>query len=61
MENILVETDCPYMSPEPYRGKRNFSGYLSYVVEKIAEIKGINTDEVERKTYENGCRLFGVS
>ncbi|MCR4946975.1 MAG: TatD family hydrolase [Lachnospiraceae bacterium] len=61
IDNILVETDCPYMAPEPYRGKRNFSGYLPYVVEKIAEIKGITTDEVERKTYENGCRLFGVS
>ena len=61
MENILVETDCPYMAPEPYRGKRNFSGYLPYVVEKIAEIKGVTTGEVERATYENGCRLFGVS
>ena len=60
MENILVETDCPYMAPEPHRGKRNYSGYLPYVVDKIAEIKGISSEEVERITEENGRRLFGI-
>ena len=58
MERILLETDCPYMAPEPYRGKRNSSLYLPYVVEKIAEIKGITTEEVERITWENATRLF---
>jgi len=47
------------MAPEPYRGKRNFSGYIPCVIEKIAQIKGISPDEVENKTYENGRRLFG--
>lgn len=58
MERILLETDCPYMAPEPFRGKRNSSLYLTYVVEKIAEIKGISKEEVERITEENARRLF---
>ena len=58
LEHILLETDCPYMAPEPYRGKRNSSYYLTYVVEKIAELKGVTTEEVERVTEENARRLF---
>ena len=58
LEKILLETDCPYMAPEPYRGKRNYSGYLTYVRDKIAEIKGISPEEVERVTEENARTLF---
>ena len=58
LERILLETDCPYMAPEPYRGRRNSSLYLSYVVEKIAQLKGVTTEEVERVTEENARRLF---
>ena len=58
LEKILLETDCPYMAPEPYRGKRNSSLYLTYVRDKIAEIKGISPEEVERVTEENARRLF---
>ncbi|MBQ8038666.1 MAG: TatD family hydrolase [Lachnospiraceae bacterium] len=58
MERILLETDCPYMAPEPFRGKRNSSLYLPYVVEKIAALKGIAKAEVERITEENARRLF---
>lgn len=58
MDAILLETDCPYLAPEPYRGKRNNSLYLSYVVAKIAEIKGISTDKVEQITMENAIRVF---
>lgn len=58
MERILLETDCPYMAPEPFRGKRNSSIYLPYVVEKIAAIKGISKEEVEKITEENARRLF---
>lgn len=58
LERILLETDCPYMAPEPYRGKRNSSLYLPYVVKKIAEIKGISADEVERVTEANARKLF---
>lgn len=58
LERILLETDCPYMAPEPHRGKRNYSGYIPYVVEKIAELKGVSTEEVERVTWNNAMRLF---
>ncbi|MDE6698832.1 MAG: TatD family hydrolase [Lachnospiraceae bacterium] len=58
LERILLETDCPYMAPEPYRGKRNYSGYIPYVVAEIARIKNISEEEVIEKTYENAMRLF---
>lgn len=58
MERILLETDSPYLSPEPHRGHRNDSRELKYVVEKIAEIKGISAEEVEAFTWENAFRLF---
>ena len=61
IESILVETDCPYMAPEPYRGKRNDSTKLSHIVERIAAIKGISTKEVEDVTWENACRFYGIS
>ena len=58
LEKILLETDCPYMAPEPYRGKRNSSLYLPYVVEKIAGLKGVTAKEVEEVTYRNAEQLF---
>lgn len=58
LERILVETDCPYMAPEPYRGKRNSSLYLPYIINKIAEIKMVSPEEVEQVTRENGYQLF---
>ena len=58
LERILLETDCPYMAPDPYRGKRNYSGYLIYVRDKIAELKGVSPEEVERVTEENARALF---
>lgn len=61
LESILVETDCPYMAPEPYRGKRNDSTKLSYIVERIAALKGISTEKVEEITWENACRFYGIS
>lgn len=60
LEHILIETDCPYLSPEPYRGKRNDSSRLQFICEKIAQIKEIPVDEVIRVTYENGLRLFRI-
>ena len=59
-ERILVETDSPYMSPVPLRGKRNDSSNLVYIIQKIAEIKGMTPQEVERITWDNGKRLFGI-
>ena len=58
LSNILLETDCPYMAPEPHRGKRNDSSYIPYIVQAIADIKGITPEEVERVTEENARRLF---
>lgn len=58
LERILLETDCPYMAPEPHRGERNDSSYIPYVVEKIAELKGVTPEEVERVTWENAMSLF---
>lgn len=60
MDKILLETDCPYLAPVPYRGKRNNSSYLSYVVQVLAQIKGLSEEEVIRITRENGEKLFGM-
>ena len=58
MERILLETDSPYLAPVPYRGKRNSSLYLPYVVQEIAELKGISEEEVIETTEKNAVRLF---
>ena len=60
MDRIVIETDCPYMAPVPFRGKRNDSNYLTYVVEKIAEIKDISAEEVMRITYENALKVYRI-
>ena len=60
LNRLLIETDCPYMAPVPYRGKRNSSLYLPEVIELLAEIKGLPAEEIERITEENGRRLFGI-
>ena len=60
MDRIMVETDAPYMAPEPYRGKRNSSLYVYRMAEAIADVKGLSVDEVVRITTENGKRLFGI-
>lgn len=58
LDRILLETDCPYMAPEPNRGKRNDSSNIQYVIKKIAEIKGISEEEVEKITEQNAYTLF---
>lgn len=60
LERILLETDCPYLAPEPMRGTRNSSLLLHYVAEKLAEIKGITKEEVERVTLENAKKLYKI-
>ena len=60
LERILIETDSPYMAPEPVRGRRNDSSNLTYVAAKIAELKGVSPEEMERITWENGRRLFKI-
>lgn len=58
LEHIVLETDCPYLAPVPFRGKRNSSLLLPHVVDAISEIKGISHEEVERITWENAHRLY---
>lgn len=60
MDRMVIETDCPYLAPVPNRGKRNDSFNLPYVVSKIAEIKGISSDEVIDITSENAKKLYGI-
>lgn len=60
LDYLLLETDAPYMAPEPHRGERNCSLYLEYVAETIAEIKRISREEVIEVTRENARRLFGI-
>ena len=57
---ILIETDCPYLAPAPFRGKRNTSANLVYIAQKIAEIKRVTVQEVAEATYENACVVYGV-
>ena len=57
-DRILIETDSPYLSPEPKRGTRNDSSNLKHVVEKLAEYKGMNVEEIATITYKNGKKLF---
>ena len=59
-DRLVLETDCPYMAPEPFRGKRNHPGYLYRMAEKLAEIWGMTVDEVHRITTENGKRLYHI-
>lgn len=61
IEHILIETDCPYLTPMPHRGKRNDSSYLQYVVEKISEIKEISVEEVCHITTKNARDLFKIN
>ncbi len=60
MDRLLIETDSPYLSPVPMRGKRNDSSNLKYIVEKIAEIKGMSPAEVAAQSLENGKCLFNI-
>ena len=60
LDRIVIETDAPYLTPVPFRGKRNDSRHLSYVVEKLAEWKCISPGEMENITWTNGLRLYGL-
>ena len=60
MNRILLETDCPYLAPEPYRGKRNQSSYIDYVAQKISEIKQISKEEVLVQTMQNAKDFYSI-
>lgn len=60
LEAIVLETDCPYLAPEPYRGRRNQSAYIRYVAEEVARLKGMTCEEVIAQTEVNGKKLYGI-
>ena len=61
LEKLLIETDCPYLAPHPYRGKRNEPAYVKLVAEQIAELKEMSLEEVENITTENAMRVFNIN
>lgn len=61
LDRLMIETDCPYMAPEPHRGERNDPSLVRFVCEKLAQVKGISVEEVAFATKENAKRLFGLS
>ncbi|MDA1478231.1 TatD family hydrolase [Bacillus changyiensis] len=60
IDRVLIETDCPYLTPHPFRGKRNEPSYVKFVAEQIAELKGLTYEEVAAKTTENAKKLFNM-
>ena len=60
LDRLVLETDCPYMAPEPFRGKRNDPGKLYRMAEKLAELRGMSVEAIHRITTENGKRLYGI-
>jgi len=57
---MLIETDCPYLSPEPFRGKRNEPARVKHVAEKISELLNVPYDEIAKITNDNACKLFSI-
>ena len=60
LDRIVIETDCPYMSPEPFRGRRNDPAKVYRMAEKLAEIRSISVEDARRITLENGKRLYRI-
>ena len=60
LERLVLETDCPYMAPEPFRGKRNHPGYLYRMAERLAQLRELPLEEIHRITVENGKRLYRI-
>jgi len=60
LKNVLLETDAPYLAPVPFRGKRNECSYLKYVIDKLAEIKDVDKDEIANITTKNAKELFNI-
>ncbi|MBQ8335749.1 MAG: TatD family hydrolase [Tidjanibacter sp.] len=60
LADMVLETDAPWLTPVPFRGKRNESGYLTYICNRVAELKGVSPDEVAKATTQNAKRVFGL-
>ena len=61
LDKILVETDAPYLAPMPFRGRENTPAYTKFVVEKIAELRGLTPETVAQATYDNALRIFRIA
>ncbi len=60
LDKLLIETDCPYLTPTPYRGKRNEPAYVHYVAQEIADLKEMSYEQLTKQTFNNACTLFGL-
>lgn len=60
LDRLVLETDCPYLAPEPYRGKRNDSSYIPFIAERIGEVLGMSAQEVLDQTYQNAKKLYNI-
>ena len=60
LDRLLIETDCPYLAPVPQRGKRNETSFIHYTLEKIAELRNISVEEMDKITSDNAIRLFNI-
>lgn len=58
LDRLLIETDCPFLTPHPYRGKRNEPAYVSFVADRLGEIRGVPSEEIAKRTADNAIRLF---
>lgn len=61
LDRLLIETDCPYLAPEPMRGRRNEPAYVTHVAARLAELKGVPVREIAERTGANACHLFGIA
>ena len=61
LDRMVIETDCPYMAPEPFRGKRNDPGYLYRMAQRLGELRGLSQEEMEQITMENGKQLYRIA
>ena len=61
LERLVLETDAPYLAPDPYRGKRNESAYLTYVAQKLAQIKGVSYEEIVAQTAKNAKAMYRMN
>lgn len=60
LDRLLIETDCPYLTPTPYRGKRNEPAYVHYVAQEIADLKEMSYEQLTEQTFNNACKLFKI-
>ena len=60
LDRLVLETDCPYLAPEPHRGKRNDSSYIPFIAERIGEVLGMSAQDVLDQTYQNAKKLYNI-